>query len=49
MGTGLHVMPANAGIHDFSLSRQGKPWVPACAGTTRWHRPVARPIPPARC
>jgi hypothetical protein len=28
-------MPAKAGIHDFSMSRQGKPWIPAFAGMTR--------------
>jgi hypothetical protein len=28
-------MPANAGIHDFSLSQQGKSWIPAFAGMTR--------------
>jgi hypothetical protein len=34
------VMPAQAGIHDLSLSLQRKSWIPACAGMTwgygRW-------------
>ncbi len=29
------VMPANAGIHDFSNSAQRKSWIPAFAGMTR--------------
>jgi len=35
-------MPANAGIHDFPLSQQGKSWIPALAGMTRWRSCAAR-------
>jgi hypothetical protein len=38
MGTGPLVMPANAGIHDFSLLQQGKRRIAAFAGMPRAHR-----------
>jgi hypothetical protein len=36
-------MPAKAGIHDFSLSQQRKPWTPAFAGMTTCAAPVRNP------
>jgi hypothetical protein len=38
MNAAPHVIPAKAGIHDFSLSQPCKPWIPAVAGMTRAHR-----------
>jgi hypothetical protein len=35
-------MPANAGIHDFPFSQQGKPWMPAFVGMTRCAAPVGQ-------
>jgi hypothetical protein len=35
-------MPAKAGIYDFSLSQQGKPWIPAVAGKTTSAAPVGQ-------
>jgi hypothetical protein len=36
------VMPAKAGIYDFSLLQQGKPWIPAFAGMTTCAAPVGQ-------
>jgi hypothetical protein len=36
------VMPAKAGIYDFCLSQQGKPWIPAFAGMTTCAAPVGQ-------
>jgi hypothetical protein len=33
--TGLYVMPAKAGIHDFLGGDKDKSWIPAFAGMTR--------------
>jgi hypothetical protein len=35
-------MPAKAGIYDFCLSQQRKPWIPAFAGMTTCAAPVGQ-------
>jgi hypothetical protein len=35
-------MPANAGMDDFCLSQQEKPWIPAFAGMTTCAAPVGQ-------
>jgi hypothetical protein len=35
-------MPAKAGIYDFRVSQQRKPWIPAFAGMTTCAAPVGQ-------